>query len=96
MHNYFQDGVPSAWDNPKLELAVQAFRQAFSPIEIRLDARRPDLQRMMRTMNVTLGDVGDRKTDVAELRTPDMTLRARTYRFRTYCQFTEARKALLP
>ena len=26
-----------------------------------MDARRPDLQRMMRTMNVTLGDVGERR-----------------------------------
>ena len=33
-------------------------------------------------MNVTLGDVGDRRTNVPELRAPDMTLRARTYRFR--------------
>jgi hypothetical protein len=96
VHNYFHEGVPSAWENPKLEPAVRAFRQAFSPTEIRFDARRPDLQRMMRTMNVTLSDVGDRKTDVPELRTPDMTLRARTYRFRAYSQFTEARKVLLP
>jgi hypothetical protein len=67
-----------------------------SIVEIRFDARRPDLQNIMRTMNVTLSDVGDRKTDVPELRTPDMTLRARTYRFRAYSQFTEARKVLLP
>jgi len=33
---------------------------------------------------------------VPELRAPDMTLRARTYRFRAFSQFTEARKVLLP
>ena len=33
---------------------------------------------------------------VPELLAPDMTLRARTYRFRAYAQFTEARKVLLP
>jgi hypothetical protein len=86
----------SSWENPKLEPDVTAFRETFSPVEIRMDARRPDLQRMMRTMNVTLGDVGDRKTNVPELRAPDMTLRARTYRFRAFSQFTEARKVLLP
>jgi hypothetical protein len=96
VHNFFQDGVASAWDNPKLEPAVRAFKEAFAPIEIRLDARRPDLQRMMRTMNVTLSDVGDRRTEISELRAPDMTLRARTYRFRAYAQFMEARKVLLP
>jgi CobQ/CobB/MinD/ParA nucleotide binding domain len=96
VHNHFQDGVASSWENPKLEPDVTAFREAFSPVEIRMDARRPDLQRMMRTMNVTLGDVGDRKTNVPELRAPDMTLRARTYRFRAFSQFTEARKVLLP
>ena len=96
VHNHFQDGVASSWENPKLEPDVTAFREAFSPVEIRMDARRPDLQRMMRTMNVTLGDVGERKTNVPELRAPDMTLRARTYRFRAFSQFTEARKVLLP
>jgi hypothetical protein len=96
VRNYFQDGIPSAWENPKLEPAVRAFRDAFSPVEIRLDARRPDMQKLMRTMNVTLSDVGDRRTELPELRAPDMTLRARTYRFRAYAQFTEARKVLLP
>ena len=96
VHNHFQDGVASSWENPKLAADVAAFREAFSPVEIRMDARRPDLQRMMRTMNVTLGDVGERRTMVAELRAPDMTLRARTYRFRAFSQFTEARRVLLP
>jgi hypothetical protein len=96
VHNHFQEGVPSAWDNAKLKSDVMAFRETFSPVEIRIDARRPDLQKMMRTMNVTLSDVGDRRTDVPELRAPDMTLRARTYRFRAYAQFTEARRVLLP
>ena len=54
-------------------------------------SKRPTTQ-----VNVTLGDVGDRKTNVPELRAPDMTLRARTYRFRAFSQFTEARKVLLP
>jgi len=96
VHNYYQDGVPSAWENPKIVNDVAAFREVFSPVEIRIDARRPDLQRMMRTMNVTLSDVGERRTTVPELRAPDMTLRARTYRFRAFSQLTEARKVLLP
>ena len=96
VHNYYQGGVPSAWENPKIADDVAAFREVFSPVEIRIDARRPDLQRMMRTMNVTLSDVGERRTTVPELRAPDMTLRARTYRFRAFSQFTEARKVLLP
>ena len=96
VHNYYQDGFLSAWENPKIADDVAAFREVFSPVEIRIDARRPDLQRMMRTMNVTLSDVGERRTTVPELRAPDMTLRARTYRFRAFSQFTEARKVLLP
>ena len=96
VHNYFREGQQSAWDDPKIANDVTAFREALSPVEIRLDARRPDLQKMMRSMNVTLSDVGDRRTDVPELRAPDMTLRARTYRFRAFRQFTEARKVLLP
>lgn len=96
VHNYFREGAQSAWDDPKIAIDVMAFREALSPVEIRLDARRPDLQKMMRTMNVTLSDVGDRTTDIAALKAPDMTLRARTYRFRAFGQFTEARKVLLP
>ena len=96
VHNYYQDGVPSAWENPKIADDVASFREVFSPVEIRIDARRPDLQRLMRTMNVTLSDVGERRTGVPELRAPDMTLRARTYRFRAFSQFTQARKVLLP
>ena len=46
-------------------------------------------------MNVSLGDAGDRRTNVPELRAPEMTLRARTYRFRAFSQFTEARNVLL-
>ena len=67
VHNHYQEGVASAWENPKVERDVKVFREMFSPFEIRMDARRPDLQRMMRTMNVTLADVGDRNTDVPEL-----------------------------
>lgn len=96
VHNFFREGALSAWDDPKISIDVKAFREAFAPAEIRLDARRPDLQKMMRTMNVTLSDVGDRKTSVPGLKAPDMTLRARTYRFRAFGQFTQARKALLP
>jgi hypothetical protein len=96
VHNHYQENVASAWENPKVARDVNVFREMFSPFEIRMDARRPDLQRMMRTMNVTLADVGDRNTDVPELRAPDMTLRARTYRFRAFSQFTEARSVLLP
>lgn len=96
VHNHFHEGSVSAWNDPKIAADVAAFQESFAPVEIRLDARRPDLQKMMRTMNVTLSDVGDRRTEVPELRAPDMTLRARTYRFRAYAQFTEARKVLLP
>lgn len=95
MHNHYQEGVASAWENPKLGSDVRLFRELFSPVEIRMDARRPDLQRMMRTMNVTLADVGDRNTDVPELRAPDTTLRARTYRFHAFSPFAEARSVLL-
>jgi hypothetical protein len=37
----------------------------------------------------------ERRTAVPELRAPDMTLRARTYRYRAFSQFTEARKVPL-
>ena len=96
VHNHHQDGVPSGWENPKLAALVAAFRSAFSPVEIRMDARRPDLQKFMRTGCTTLSAVGDRETDIPELKAPDMMLRARTYRFRAFNEFATARKVLLP
>ena len=61
---------------------------------IRMDARRPDLQKFMRTGCATPGAVGDRKTDIPELKVPDMMLRARTYRFRAFNEFAMARKVM--
>jgi len=64
VHNHFR----MVWLRPGTILSwsrmSRPFERYFSPVEIRMDARRPDLQRMMRTMNVTLGDVGDRRTNV--------------------------------
>ena len=40
--------------------------------------------------------VGDRRTNVAELRAPDMMLRARTYRFRAFNEFATVQRVLLP
>ncbi|AXC16417.1 hypothetical protein ACPOL_7227 (plasmid) [Acidisarcina polymorpha] len=96
VENFAASGSVSGWRNAKLTAEVAAFREAFNPAEIRFDARREDLQQLMRTRCVTLGDVGDRKTDIAELRRAEMMLRARTYRFRAFAEFSKAQEVLLP
>jgi hypothetical protein len=96
VHNQYRDEVPSAWENPAIAGPVTAFRKAFSPMEIRMDARRPDLQKFMRIGCVTLTAVGERRAKVPELRAPDMMLRARTYRFRAFNEFATVQRVLLP
>ena len=96
VHNHHRDDVPSAWENSAIAGLVSAFRKAFSPMEIRMDERRPDLQRFMRIGCATLSAVGDRRTNVSELKAPDMMLRARTYRFRAFNEFATVQRVLLP
>jgi hypothetical protein len=96
VHNNCPIGSNSAWEDPKLAADVARFREALSPVEIRMEARRPDLQEIMRSRCVTLSDVADRKTQVRELQAPDMMLRARTYRAAAFKEFTKAHRVLLP
>lgn len=95
VHNNCQQGA-SAWKDPMIAEDVKRFHVALNPVEIHMDARRPDLQSLMRSHCVTLGDVANRLTTVRELQSPDMMLRARTYRTAAFNQFTKARAVLLP
>jgi hypothetical protein len=96
VHNHHRDDVASAWESPGIVESVSAFRKAFAPMEIRMDARRPDLQRFMRIGCATLTAVGERRANIAELKAPDMMLRARTYRFRAFNEFATVQRILLP
>jgi hypothetical protein len=96
VHNHHREDAASAWESPAVAELVSAFRRAFSPMEIRMDARRPDLQKFMRIGCDTLTAVGERKAKAPELRAPDMMLRARTYRFRAFNEFATVQRVLLP
>ena len=96
VHNNCPAGTPSAWEDAMIADDVEQFRKTLSPVEIRMEARRPDMQEMMRARCVTLGDVADRKTKVRELLAPELMLRARTYRTAAFKEFTKAHMVLLP
>jgi hypothetical protein len=86
----------SAWDDPKVAEDVKEFCTAFKPNIIQMEDRNPGLQELMRKHNVTLSDVVDRKTDVAELLKPSMRINANLARTSIFKQLTLAHKVLLP
>ena len=98
VHNFQANGNDpnSAWNDAAISEAVRAFRESFKPMEIVMEARRPDLQNLMRKNCVTLEMVGARKTNVPELNLPEMAFRARIYRHRIFDEFRKAGEILLP
>lgn len=98
VHNFQANGNDphSAWNDAAISEAVKAFRESFKPMEIMMEARRPDLQNLMRKNCVTLEMVGARKTSVPELDLPEMAFRARIYLHRIFDEFRKTGEILLP
>ena len=73
-----------------------AFREAFHPPIIRMEARLPDLQHALRNHGYTLGKVIRRETAAAELAKSSLVVRAQAYRRQLFAEFNRAKEALLP
>jgi hypothetical protein len=73
-----------------------AFREAFHPPVIRMEARLPDLQHALRNYGYTLGKVINRETTAAELAKSSLVVRAQAYRRQLFAEFNRVKEALLP
>jgi MinD-like ATPase involved in chromosome partitioning or flagellar assembly len=73
-----------------------AFREAFHPPVIRMEARLPDLQHALRNYGYTLGKVINRETTAAELAKSSLVIRAQAYRRQLFAEFNRVKEALLP
>jgi MinD-like ATPase involved in chromosome partitioning or flagellar assembly len=72
------------------------FRQAFTPAILQMEFRLAELENPLRQHGIQLGQVGDRKTMVDELKRASLVMRAQSYRRRLFSEFDRAREAFLP
>jgi MinD-like ATPase involved in chromosome partitioning or flagellar assembly len=75
---------------------AQRFREAFEPVTIAMEFRLADLENPARQHGVTLGQIAERKTQVAELQKASLVMRAQSYRRRLFQEFEKAKELLLP
>jgi len=73
-----------------------AFRAAFNPPIIRMEARLPDLQHALRNHGFTLGKVAARDVAGTELDKSSLVIRAQAYRRQLFAEFDRVKEALLP
>jgi hypothetical protein len=73
-----------------------AFRAAFTPPIIRMEARLPDLQHALRNHGFTLGKVAAREVSGTELSKSSLVVRAQAYRRQLFAEFSRVKEVLLP
>ena len=73
-----------------------AFRAAFNPPIIHMEARLPDLQHALRNHGFTLGKVAAREVTGTELSKSSLVIRAQAYRRQLFAEFDRVKEALLP
>jgi hypothetical protein len=83
----------SYWRNSE---QAQRFREAFQPVTLTMEFRLADLENPARQHGITLGQIAERKTHVAELQKASLVMRAQSYRRRLFQEFEKAKELLLP
>ena len=72
------------------------FREAFRPVVLSMEYRLADLENASRQHGVTLAQIGQRNTNVAELQRASFVIRAQSYRRRLFQEFEKAKELFLP
>jgi hypothetical protein len=83
----------SYWDSA--EQAIR-FREALSPIVIRMEFRLAELENPARQHGVRLGQVATRQNAINELKRASIVMRAESYRRRLFSEFDRAKEICLP
>ncbi len=83
----------SYWDSA--EQAIR-FREALSPIVIRMDFRLAELENPARQHGVRLGQIATRQNAINELKRASIVMRAESYRRRLFSEFDRAKEMFLP
>ena len=72
------------------------FREALSPIVIRMEFRLAELENPARQHGVRLGQVATRQNAINELKRASIVMRAESYRRRLFSEFDRAKEICLP
>ena len=72
------------------------FREAFRPVVLSMEYRLADLENASRQHGVTLAQIAQRNTNVAELQKASFVIRAQSYRRRLFQEFENAKELFLP
>ena len=83
----------SYWDSA--EQAIR-FREALSPIVIRMEFRLAELENPARQHGIRLGQVATRQNAIDELKRASIVMRAESYRRRLFSEFDRAKEMFLP
>jgi MinD-like ATPase involved in chromosome partitioning or flagellar assembly len=83
----------SYWESA--EQAIR-FREALSPIVIRMEFRLAELENPARQHGVRLGQVATRENAINELKRASIVMRAESYRRRLFSEFDRAKEMFLP
>jgi MinD-like ATPase involved in chromosome partitioning or flagellar assembly len=81
------------WDSA--EQAIR-FREALSPIVIRMEFRLAELENPARQHGIRLGQVATRQNAINELKRASIVMRAESYRRRLFSEFDRAKEMFLP
>ena len=83
----------SYWESA--EQAIR-FREALSPIVIRMEFRLAELENPARQHGIRLGQVATRQNAINELKRASIVMRAESYRRRLFSEFDRAKEMFLP
>ncbi len=83
----------SYWDSAEQALR---FREALSPIVIRMEFRLAELENPARQHGIRLGQVATRQNTINELKRASIVMRAESYRRRLFSEFDRAKEMFLP
>lgn len=83
----------SYWESA--EQAIR-FREALSPIVIRMEFRLAELENPARQHGIHLGQVATRQNAINELKRASIVMRAESYRRRLFSEFDRAKEMFLP
>jgi hypothetical protein len=72
------------------------FREALSPIVIRMEFRLAELENPARQHGIRLGQVASRQNAINELKRASIVMRAESYRRRLCSEFDRAKEIFLP
>jgi len=75
---------------------ARRFREAFSPVVLKMEFRLAELENPLRQHGIKLGDLANRKATVEELKRASLIMRAQSYQRHLFAEFDRNKEVFLP